>query len=259
MNDCEYYRELISRMLDEELTAEESAALESHLESCAQCRVMYEAFSAVSRLAGETEEPPEALHESIMADIRRADIKAKNRRLRPVFAAAACLAVVLLGVWGMSGRLSFEKMQESVAMTADFAMPCEAAPPESAETADEAAPAEADIAGGMSPEGYKAEARAADAAEAYIESDGAQGEYIYIEDIESFESLLTLLAAEPTAAPVDEPSAIYTVVCDRDIGPIVIYEGSSGLFYTDSLDGQWYLCTCSRDELGIFFAHFGTK
>lgn len=258
MNDCEYYQELISRMLDEELTAEEHAALKSHLESCTQCRLMHEAFSAVSRLAGEVEEPPKALHESIMADIRRAGIKEKNRRMRPVLAAAACLAVVLLGVWGMSGRLSLEKSHETAAMSADFEVPCDVLPQDYAEAAEEAAPTEAYVTGGQSV-GNVAAARDSNTAEAYSESDGAQGEYIYIEDTESLESLLTLLAAEPTAAPEDELSTLYTVVCEQSIGPIVIYESDSGLFYSDSSDSQWYLCTCSRDELGIFFAHLGTK
>ena len=56
MEDCAYMQELISRMLDEDLNADEQAALAKHLESCPACRTMYEAFAAVSAsLGGELE------------------------------------------------------------------------------------------------------------------------------------------------------------------------------------------------------------
>ena len=42
MANCEHYRELISGMLDNELTAEESIELNHHLIRCASCRADYE-------------------------------------------------------------------------------------------------------------------------------------------------------------------------------------------------------------------------
>ncbi len=254
MNDCEYYQELISRLLDEDLTTEEDAALKSHLESCAQCRLTFEAFSAVSRLVGEAEEPPESLHECIMADIRRTEIKKKNRRLRPVFAAAACLAVVILGTLGIRGTLFSGKSEEIALMTADSAATCE-------ETSQEAAPAEAADTDGMAFAGDVYSARAADieateatsgAGDAYTESDGVQGRYVYLDDSEGFEALLGLLAGEPSATPFGEFRAIYTVMCEESGAVVEIYESDSGIFYTDSRDRQWYLCTCDGDELNTF-------
>ncbi|MGN0964729.1 MAG: anti-sigma factor family protein, partial [Dysosmobacter sp.] len=40
MSSCEYYQELISRMVDEELSAEEQAVLVSHLEHCPDCAAL---------------------------------------------------------------------------------------------------------------------------------------------------------------------------------------------------------------------------
>lgn len=252
MNDCEYYQELISRLLDEDLTAEEDSALKSHLESCAQCRLMFEAFSAVSRLAGETEEPPEFLHENIMADIRRAEIKKKNRRLRPVFAAAACLAVVILGTLGGRGTLFSGKSEKIALMTADSAATCE-------EASQEAAPAEAADTDGMAFAGDVYSTRAAEATEAHTGSGNAQGKYVYPDNSEDLEALLALLAGEPSAAPTGEVRAIYTVMCEESGAVVEIYESDSGIFYTDSRDSQWYLGTCDSEELNTFFEHFRTK
>ena len=95
MENCEYMQELISRMLDEELDAQEQAALSKHLESCAECRAVYEAFAAVSgALREQLEEPPESLCENVMAEIRRDEIKKKNRR--PYRAALTVAAAVVL-------------------------------------------------------------------------------------------------------------------------------------------------------------------
>jgi anti-sigma factor RsiW len=42
MANCEHYKELIAGLLDNELTPEESAELNSHLIRCASCRADYE-------------------------------------------------------------------------------------------------------------------------------------------------------------------------------------------------------------------------
>ena len=46
MSDCERNRELMSMMLDGELTAEQEAGLRTHIASCDECRRVYEAFQA---------------------------------------------------------------------------------------------------------------------------------------------------------------------------------------------------------------------
>ena len=81
MNSCEFYQELISSMADGELSAEEQAVLAPHLEHCPDCAALYEAFQSISGLiAGDLAEPPETLSENVMAQLRRADIRAKNRK-----------------------------------------------------------------------------------------------------------------------------------------------------------------------------------
>ena len=71
MKDCAYYQELISRLIDRELTLEEGEELAAHARSCPECQAVYKAFSTLSgTLSDELEEPPEELAENVMAQIR---------------------------------------------------------------------------------------------------------------------------------------------------------------------------------------------
>lgn len=254
MKECEYYQELISRLLDEDLTADEDAALKSHLESCAECRRMFEAFSAVSRLAGETEEPPEALSENIMAGIRRAEIKKKNRRLRPMLAAAACLAVVLLGAWGVRNTLFAEKAAD---LAAPMAAPAEAPDDTDAAMFTESAPAEKSAGTDSRDEGADMDI-AVGAGCSCAETGGAPGEHAYL-DAGSFGELLTFLAGEPADMPEGSLRLLCTAVCEPGWEYVDIYESGEELFYTDSRDGLWYVCACGREDFGNFFTQLQTK
>lgn len=267
MKECEYYQELISRLLDEDLTADEDAALKSHLESCAECRRMFEAFSAVSRLAGETEEPPEALSENIMAGIRRAEIKKKNRRLRPMLAAAACLAVVLLGAWGVRNTLFAEKAADLAApMAAPAEAPRAAMIPEEPESEEEAAEAPDDTDAAMFTESAGTDSRddgadmdiAVGAGYSCAETGGAPGEHAYL-DAGSFEALLTFLAGEPADMPEGSLRLLCTAVCEPGWEYVDIYESGEELFYTDSRDGLWCVCACGREDFDNFFTQLQTK
>ena len=109
MSGCEYYQELISRMLDEALSRDERAALAEHLGTCRECAAMYQAFSALSdTISSDLEEPPEELCDNIMAELRRSEIIRRNRRTGPsrqvknLIAAAACAALVLAAVGGVA-------------------------------------------------------------------------------------------------------------------------------------------------------------
>ena len=114
MSRCEEYQELISRMVDEEPPDRRKAALEEHIRTCEDCAALYSAFSALSRQIGEDlEEVPLDLRENVMAEIRREEVRRKNRiptALRGILAAAACLAVIVGVSLGVSpqlrGRLS---------------------------------------------------------------------------------------------------------------------------------------------------------
>ena len=107
MSNCEHYQELISRMLDKDLSRDEVLAVMEHLDQCAECAAMYEAFTALSdTVAQDMAEPPEGLAEDVMANIRRQEIREKNMRtkkqLKTIIAAAACVAVVVAVVGGFS-------------------------------------------------------------------------------------------------------------------------------------------------------------
>lgn len=106
MKDCAYYEELISRLIDRELTAEEGEELRAHASECENCRAVYTAFSAIAgTLAEDLAEPPEELGENVMAVIRRGEMKKLNqnakKRARRIFSLAAC-AVLVLGVGALT-------------------------------------------------------------------------------------------------------------------------------------------------------------
>ena len=94
MSDCENYQEMISCLLDGELTEEESERLHRHLESCAECAAVYVAFTALQNtLAEDMAEPPKALASGVMSRIRKSAPKKPARIWRSV-AAAACIVII---------------------------------------------------------------------------------------------------------------------------------------------------------------------
>ena len=100
MKDCSYYQELISRLIDRELSAEEGEELAAHARECADCRAVYAAFSSLSgMLAERLVEPPEELAENVMAHLRRRQLRKKNTPIltRRAAAIAASAVLVLLG------------------------------------------------------------------------------------------------------------------------------------------------------------------
>ena len=102
MNSCEEYQELISRLADGELSADEEAKLRVHMETCPQCRKLYAAFTAISSAAAEElEAPPEDMKDNIMSAVKSARGKVVPiRHWKTWLAAAACFALVLAGAVG---------------------------------------------------------------------------------------------------------------------------------------------------------------
>lgn len=101
MSGCERYELMISALLDGELDEREKAELSAHIAGCEHCAAMAAAFAAVSgTLAESFEEPPGRLHGEVMEKIGDAARvkRGQNRfmRLRPIIAAAACIAVVVV-------------------------------------------------------------------------------------------------------------------------------------------------------------------
>lgn len=138
MKDCAYYEELISRLIDRELSAEEGEELSAHARECESCRAVYTAFAALSgMLSDELVEPPEELREGVMATIRRSEMKKLNlsakRRLRRVVSLAAC-AVLIIGI----GALTVPKL-----LGKNSARSAASTPQTAYSTASGAAPAQA--------------------------------------------------------------------------------------------------------------------
>ena len=152
MSQCENYQELISRMVDGDLSAREEADLARHIETCPDCAALFQAFSALSHRIGEDlEESPFDLRDNVMAEIRREEIRRRNRIptvLRSVLSAAACVALIVgvyLGVSITQGKNLVTAAYEAAPAAAEEKLaPAEAevrAMPEAAPAAEEA-PAE---------------------------------------------------------------------------------------------------------------------
>lgn len=131
--DCEQIQELISGMLDGELSNTDRALVNEHMEHCPECRAVFEAFSAVSDSLHDLEEVPEGLTDAVMDRVRAKPKAPKRRRLAGFAAMAACLALVLL-----AGRGLFPLQAKSDAALSEQDMN-NAAPMMSADTADDGA------------------------------------------------------------------------------------------------------------------------
>ena len=102
--DCEKALELMSAELDGMCTEQERAALQAHLETCADCRETYRQLRALDEALQDAElEPPQALHDNVMQQIRK-EKKPARRVWLPAAAIAAAAALVLLA--GQAGILS---------------------------------------------------------------------------------------------------------------------------------------------------------
>ena len=130
MNSCDYYQELISSLIDGEISHDEHEALMAHLNTCSRCNAMYAVFHDLSDILAEESEPlPEGLHENIMAGVRRSEIIRKNRRLRKLglstaLTAAACAVLVLFAARGVTpaeraNSVSIRSEEETAAATSD--------------------------------------------------------------------------------------------------------------------------------------------
>lgn len=109
--NCENALELMNRELDEALTAEESAALQAHLDACPDCRETWRQLHELDALLQESElEPPAALHEGVMRAIRQGQKRKPRRAWLPAAAIAAAAALVLLaGKAGLIALPGFEQ------------------------------------------------------------------------------------------------------------------------------------------------------
>ena len=160
MSQCENYQELISRMVDGDLSAREEADLARHIETCPDCAALFQAFSALSHRIGEDlEESPFDLRDNVMAEIHREEIRRRNRIptiLRSVLSAAACVALIVgvyLGVSITQGKNLVTAAYEAAPAAAEEKL---AAAEEEVRAMPEAAPAAAEEAPAEEPATEKA-------------------------------------------------------------------------------------------------------
>ena len=140
--NCEYYQELMGRMLDGDLLDAETAALREHIRTCPECRALCAAFSSMAlSLRDDEMEPPVSIAGSVMSRIRsyeaekaiyepeltpepepiplrRASRASGTRRKAPALRSAlvaACLVVVI----GVGALATFSGRGGSVMETAE--------------------------------------------------------------------------------------------------------------------------------------------
>ncbi len=109
MNGCERYELLASLAVDEEATLEEQAELESHLESCPDCRAYFEDIKRLHEvLTPEKIVLPEGFHTRVMDRVRQTEQDRPEAKKVVFFphwrrwaALAACCAIAALSVWGV--------------------------------------------------------------------------------------------------------------------------------------------------------------
>lgn len=286
MSPCEVYQELISRMIDGELSPREEAALKEHIETCEECAALYSAFSALSRrLGGDLEEVPAELRENVMADIRREELRKKNRIptiLRSVLSVAACAAVVVgvyLGVSftkdaqlsaavydtasaGAEGKATVTE-EESVELEvaavgatkaeAPMEMPVTEEVAEEPEWEPDAMPAEPFMADGDAANG--ADYGSAEQADVAAEAEAAEISAWDLShwDLSLLRELLGGVTAELTREEL-EPAFIGNVLARSgdELVEVPVYALAEGLYYYDPVENAVYQAELSPDEWESF-------
>ncbi|MEA4893888.1 MAG: zf-HC2 domain-containing protein [Oscillospiraceae bacterium] len=241
MTDCDKYMELISSMLDGELSGAQEAELRTHIEKCENCKRAYNAFASISgALKEELVTPPDTLSKGVMYKIKNQNKAGKRFAFGRFTAIAACLAIILFGAshfgllggtkLGTSGKgAAAPKAVENQTITADMV-------PESSES-----PAEERVAG--SSEGSAADAQQGDGQTMMTESvPEAQCEALNGAVLQfGFTSSNMLTSNDNAEAKSKEPDFLF------DAKEILVYEGK---YYFEKQDGakNKLLFTLSTEE-----------
>lgn len=116
--NCDKALEVLSAELDGMLGEAEHAELQAHLAQCADCRRVYETLRDVDAMLPETQlEPPRALHDAVMREVR-ADAAKRQQKKRWVPVAvigAAAAAAFVLGSFGLIEMPGFSNRNQSSA------------------------------------------------------------------------------------------------------------------------------------------------
>lgn len=109
---CEKWQEAIAMRLFGDLSTQEEAALDAHLEGCADCRAVAEEFEQTFRLLGYVDPAavaatalvPAELTEKVLSDLRRGSQRQRSRRNRTaVVAIVGALAAAFILIALFSG------------------------------------------------------------------------------------------------------------------------------------------------------------
>ena len=255
MEQCAAMQELISRLLDEDLNAAEQAALAEHLAVCPECKALYEAFSAVSgALEEQQEEPPERLHENVMAAVRRDAMGQRNRRARRRWGAllsAAAVAALAIGL-----RFGLNRAPAALNMTAvDFA----------AEEAAEELPIEEELLM-EAPKAARGSADFAAAAQAVPEAnavptEGAAEQMMMdsaalpaspvcdLSDTLRFAELLETLGGEKVTLPLERLGEEPALIVRCADGELSLFEVKGALYYYDPVGEALMRTPLSREDV----------
>ena len=114
MKDCSRYHEMISCLVDGQLSEIEKRELDEHIAHCEGCRSLMEIYSTV--FTEEPAEPPAELVSGSMLKIRAAAVKKKGivrRRVMRYIAAAASFAIIIFSVPTLSNLKSMTETSEA--------------------------------------------------------------------------------------------------------------------------------------------------
>ena len=239
MKSCEYYRQLMSLLLDEGLSKMQEAELREHLAVCPDCRRVFSAFEHMAMTLREDRAvPPPALAEGVMARIVAGNKSTSRGRVNPWLrlTAAACLVLIIggtailssRGFRGGAGSGASIQVYESAAVyseaqSADMAPADMAEPQAIAETEMEAAEDEIVMASEAgAPDAPKAAGGIGRSADLAVY--GREGERVGVIHEDDEAALVALLTDADIPLPAGDWLPLYTVE----------YDGVTYTFATDS-------------------------
>ncbi len=242
MDACGKYYEMISQLIDGELSAQQESELRTHMGNCPDCAKVYEAFSGISQgMNLEIRTAPAGFASGVMSKIneeQKSNRRKKQSPWRTILPVAACLALVFVvsqstGMFGGGKSANDTATLENRMFSSTY----------DAGSATDAAPS------------YKSEF-AGDAETAYGDSAA-----IEISDKNTATELVELLVSGQPLQNRDIPTAAadYTVICylgednsgdgsgERNIS--IWWQGDELLCRLDDRPQALYDCTASADEI----------
>ncbi|MEG1633560.1 MAG: zf-HC2 domain-containing protein [Oscillospiraceae bacterium] len=271
MTKCNDYREMMSQMLDDELTEPQKAELLSHISACPDCARVYSAFAFLSSSIDEGAEPPETLCADVMSAIRAGNIvpisAAKKRSRAPAkfLALAACMALVVfaaskVGIFSAPGTPG--DISAPAAQTLD---------PSNANADDARFYLESDSTQPLTPEDGEANGILPEISVYSVGADSrsADAGLLGVSSVALFSGDLTEPTRDPIAIVTDEESLLllinlldFSEMCDETAvsgDPVFIFDitPTEGEVYSVSVwisDGRLY---CRSDEDNLLYVAAG--